>query len=203
MAIYVNNPFSTKEIADMNEENAAERVGTRIRKIRKAKKWSQSDLGERVGLDADRIQKYENGARRPKYELTKKIAHALGVDTQALIDPVTTTYMGVMYALFEMEDLFGLQVQDNGRISLSFGNGVTDMPNSNLRAWCKRIRERDEALKNAKDDAAREKIIFDYNMWKWTFPKALEVNSHRRSRKQELEETISRLQEELDNIGDE
>lgn len=203
MAIYASNPFATKEIADMNEENAAERVGRRIRKVRKAKKWSQSDLGKRVGLNADRIQKYENGARRPKYELTKKIAHALGVDTQALMDPVTTTYMGVMYALFEMEDMFDLHVQDDGRISLSFGNGVTDMPNSDLRAWCKRIKERDEALKNAKDDAEREAIMYDYNMWKWTFPEALVVNSYKRNRKQELKETISRLQEELDNIEDE
>ena len=200
MAMYVNIPFGTKDFADLNEENAAERVGHRIRKIRKAKKWSQAELGEKVGLNADRIQKYENGARRPKYELTKKIAHALGVDTQALTDPVTTTYMGVMYALFEMEDLFDLHVQDDGRVTITFGNGVTDSPNSDLRAWCKRIRERDEALKNAKDDAEREAILYDYNMWKWTFPDALVINSRPRNRKQELEETISRLQEELDHL---
>lgn len=34
---------------------------------------SQTELGEKVGLNADRIQKYENGARKPKADLLKKL----------------------------------------------------------------------------------------------------------------------------------
>ena len=55
-----NNPFGRDPI-DFDEETAASRVGTRIRNIREARGMSQTELGARVGLTADRIQKYENG----------------------------------------------------------------------------------------------------------------------------------------------
>ena len=95
-------PFG-QEIVDFNEETSADRVGGRIRKIRRARNLSQSELGESVGLSADRIQKYENGVRRPKMDMMKKIADALGVDALALTDPVVSNYMGAMYAFFEMD----------------------------------------------------------------------------------------------------
>ena len=38
-------------------------IGKRIRNIRILNGLSQSELGEKLGLTADRIQKYENGAR--------------------------------------------------------------------------------------------------------------------------------------------
>lgn len=41
-------------------------IGKRIRNIRILNGLSQSELGEKLGLTADRIQKYENGARNPK-----------------------------------------------------------------------------------------------------------------------------------------
>ena len=100
--IVVNNPFG-QEIVDFNEETSADRVGGRIRKMRRARNLSQSELGESVGLSADRIQKYENGVRRPKMDMMKKIADALGVDALALTDPVMSNYMGAMYAFFEMD----------------------------------------------------------------------------------------------------
>ncbi len=59
---------------DFNEETAADRVGRRIREIRMAQGMSQAELGEAVGLNADRIQKYENGARKPRADLLKRIA---------------------------------------------------------------------------------------------------------------------------------
>ena len=34
-----------------------------------------------VGLNGDRVQKYENGVRKPKADLLKKFANALGVST--------------------------------------------------------------------------------------------------------------------------
>ncbi len=39
-------------------------VGLRLREARALKSWSQTDLGERVGLTFQQIQKYENGSNR-------------------------------------------------------------------------------------------------------------------------------------------
>ena len=55
-------------------ENSAERIGKRIRDIRTARGLTQSELGQKFELSADRIQKYENCVRTPKKELLKKIA---------------------------------------------------------------------------------------------------------------------------------
>ena len=98
--LMVSNPFGQDPI-DFNEETAADRIGSRIRNIRNSKGLSQSELGERIGLNADRVQKYENGARKPKPDMIKQIASALGVSTLALTDPVTTNYIGAMFAMFE------------------------------------------------------------------------------------------------------
>ena len=198
--MYVTNIFATEDAADFNENTSADRVGARIRKIRKAKGMSQSELGECVGLNADRIQKYENGARRPKFDLTKKIAYALGVEALAITDPVVSNYIGAMYAFFEMEEAYDLKVNDDGRISISFGNGITGAINSNLREWYKRIEQRDEALAGAKNDEERNAIMLDYNQWKWTFPKPLARQTETALRKSQLQHKIEQLQEELNRL---
>ena len=102
--MYVYNPFGTSP-EDFNRETAPNRVGRRIRAIRQEEGMSQGDLGEKVGLNANRIQQYENGARNPKFELCKQIAEALEVEASALLDPQVASYIGAMYAFFEMETL--------------------------------------------------------------------------------------------------
>ena len=59
--IGVDNPLGQDPI-DFYDETAASRIGNRIRTIRVEKGMSQAELGNLVGLTADRIQKYENGA---------------------------------------------------------------------------------------------------------------------------------------------
>lgn len=106
--------------AEYDAETAADRIGNRIRKIRIDRGLSQTELGERIGLSADRVQKYENGARKPKMEMLIKIADALGVSSLALSDPNTTSYLGAMYALFEIESTYGLKIEEkNNAVSLT------------------------------------------------------------------------------------
>ena len=99
-----NNPIDQDPI-DHIEETAANRIGSRIREIRLARGLTQAELGDKVGLTADRIRQYEAGYRKPKTDTIKAIASALEVQPLAMIDPVSTEYLGAVYALFELEKL--------------------------------------------------------------------------------------------------
>ena len=126
-----------RESADTDLFSTAYRVGSSIRFIRKAKGLSQAELGEKVGLTADRVQKYENGIRKPKPELIQEFATALGVNRKALEDPVISDPIGALFALFEMEMLYNLKVErspDNNAI-LTFGHGVSPELDAFLAEW--------------------------------------------------------------------
>ena len=120
--MYVYNPFGTAP-ENFDRETAPSRIGRRIRAIRQEKNMSQGDLGEKVGLNANRIQQYENGARNPKFDLCKQIAEALEVEASALLDPQVASYIGAMFAFFEMETLYDLRLKedDKGQIYIRFG----------------------------------------------------------------------------------
>ena len=98
-------------IEDINYDTSAKRIGRRLRRIRSERKLTQKELGELVNLSADRIQKYENGARKPKPEMLKQFAHVLEVDVTALMDPIPITPKGAMFAFFEMEDALNLKIR--------------------------------------------------------------------------------------------
>jgi transcriptional regulator with XRE-family HTH domain len=61
------------------------KMSERIRRIRKQKGLSQTDLGELIGVSQQVITNYERGAREPNVEILLKIAGALGVTIEALI----------------------------------------------------------------------------------------------------------------------
>lgn len=198
----INNPFGQDPV-DFNEETSADRIGRRIRDIRIAKGLSQAALGEKVGLNADRIQKYENGVRKPKLALLKKIASALEVESIALADPVVSNYFGAMHALFEMEKLYDLRVEKRrDGLVLVFGDGRTDLMNSYLTEWEKVLNDVNEQLSVASTEEEKQAIINNYNNWKWTFPKSISGRLEKSYRKAKLQERISVLQKELDSLGE-
>ncbi len=59
-------------------------IGEKIRKERIRGGLTQKELGERMGVDASTIRKYESGKLNPKLETVQKIAQALHVDIGAL-----------------------------------------------------------------------------------------------------------------------
>ena len=203
--IVVNNRFGQNPM-DFNEETDADRIGDRIREIRLARGMSQADLGEKVGLNADRIQKYENGVRKPKMELLKQIAMALEVETLALTDPVVSNYLGSMYAFFEMEKYYDLNVSRvDGLVILTFGDGISGSMNDYLREWERECRQIEIEMEDASSDKERESIKNNYNMWKWTFPKALQDKTEKELkelRKAKIQEKIDILQQELSDLDD-
>jgi transcriptional regulator with XRE-family HTH domain len=69
-------------------------VGHNIRICRMQQGLSQSELGQRVGLTFQQIQKYENGANRVGASRLIQVAGALGVPLGALFDGTSTAARG-------------------------------------------------------------------------------------------------------------
>ena len=182
-----------KDPMDFNDDTAADRVGRRIKKIRMEKGLSRAELGELVGLSADRIQKYENGARKPKSDLLKKIARALDVETIALTDPVVSNYLGAMYALFEMEERYGIRIKEQDkRIVLYY-----------LDEWMRECKYIDSKLAAATSDEEKEEINKEYIVWKRTFPRAIieRTEEHLRElERKDIEDQINKLQKQLSEL---
>lgn len=63
-------------------------IGENIRKIRKEKNLTQSELAQKIGISYQQIGQYETGKRKPKKETLTKIAKALSVSV-ADLDPDT------------------------------------------------------------------------------------------------------------------
>ena len=203
--IMVNNPFG-QDPMDINEETAADRVGARIRAIRMARGLSQTELGEKVGLNADRVQKYENGVRKPKADMLKQFATALGVSTLALTDPVITNHIGAMYALFEMENQFKVKVEKapddrppGFYISIDFKNDMYKY----MEEWYKVYTTTQSQLEMASSDAEREEILKSYFDWEWNFPKGIVERSEKNLQKAQLKRKIEELQEAYNQLDKE
>lgn len=62
----------------------------RLKQLRTERKLSQSALAEIVGLHYTHIGRYEKGQSRPSTDALKKLADALGVTTDYLIEGETT-----------------------------------------------------------------------------------------------------------------
>ena len=62
-------------------------LGANIRRARKAKKLTQAQLAERIGVTPSAITQYERGDIRPEVEKVRAIAEALGIPEQDLFDP--------------------------------------------------------------------------------------------------------------------
>ena len=65
------------------------------------------------------MAQYETGSRKQKADLTAALAQVLDVETQALDVPNIDSYIGLMYTLFTLEDIYGLTVSEtDGEVCL-------------------------------------------------------------------------------------
>ena len=67
-------------------------IGRRISSIRIQKGMSGNDLGKKVGVSCQQIQKYESGASKASLTMLKRIANSFGVSLYELIGEGETTY---------------------------------------------------------------------------------------------------------------
>ena len=65
-------------------------IGQNIRICRLQRRLSQSELGERIGVSFQQVQKYENGANRVGAGRLTQVANALEVPLLSLFDGTTT-----------------------------------------------------------------------------------------------------------------
>lgn len=61
----------------------------RLRQLRKQKDLSQTELGELVDLHYTHIGRYERGASKPSADAMRRLADALGVSTDYLMEGTT------------------------------------------------------------------------------------------------------------------
>lgn len=62
------------------------KIGEKILMLREEKDMKQKELAELVGVTEATLSRYENGKREPKGEIVSRIAKALNVSTDYLLD---------------------------------------------------------------------------------------------------------------------
>lgn len=183
--------MSTSDTATYS--SSASRIGNRIRRIRTERGMSRAELGEKIGLCQNRVQQYENGRRKPKSPLLKKIAEALSVSVFAL-DPVPTSCIGAMFALFEFEENFCATItegSDGHSIALSF-DPQSELYN-HLERWLLEYDTLQAQLHAASSDDERAEFIKEYHEWKWNYPCNLST-SEKAAKKARIKKKIEELQ---------
>ena len=66
-------------------DKLSKQFGENLKRIRLAKKMSQTDLGEKLNADKGYISTLENGKVNPKLETLNKLAQALGISIEQLL----------------------------------------------------------------------------------------------------------------------
>ena len=194
----------------MEETTTAERVGARIRKIRNLRHITQYELGERVGLNGDRIQKYENGARNPRSDVLENIAEALDCSIYALMDPVASTPLGAMFTFFQMEDDYALSLKrEEDKYILEIPVQKNPELASYLAMWMVRIKQQEAESANImltkeerRDRWKRDmrELQESYDLWKACFPESVTEEMRKIVKKQEIEEQIEKLKMQMEEL---
>ena len=99
-------------------------VGKVIRKCRKIRKMSLTELGKAAGFTkgADvRISQYQADRAVPTTAIKKRLASALGISKYALSPPSLTSNIEIMHTLFKLDDKFPLYIgKHNNRVFMFF-----------------------------------------------------------------------------------
>ena len=57
-----------------------------VKQLRQERGWSQQEVADRVGLNKMTISQYENGKRKPSFEMIEALAEVFHVDLNYLLD---------------------------------------------------------------------------------------------------------------------
>ena len=83
----ISSAFHELQVLDMAEK--LDGFAERIKALRKQKNLSQTELGQLAGLHYTNIGRFERGASRPSGDTLKRLADALGVTSDYLLEGST------------------------------------------------------------------------------------------------------------------
>lgn len=88
-------------------------IGERIRFLRNLRGMTQKSLGLLMHFPENaadvRVAQYESGTRKPKEDVTEKLAELLDVSPRALNVPMIDNAFGVAHTFFALQDKYGLE----------------------------------------------------------------------------------------------
>lgn len=159
-------------------------IGQKIKKYREAKNLTQKQVALRAGMSEPAIRNYELGNRTPSAKQIEKIALSLDVSPFAISNPDLESYVGVMHALFYLEENYGvIPGKINGEVCLRFKDRFYGV-STDIEKWL----EKYQAVQNASEDDI-EKMEAYYEEWKNSYPRlsAQETMKALRSKRQSNE----------------
>jgi len=77
--------YNIKEVIRLKSDERLS-LSSNLKRIRKDRKLSQSELAEKAGISRVAIGSYENGKRIPNASILSKLAHALEIDVNNLLN---------------------------------------------------------------------------------------------------------------------
>lgn len=157
-------------------------IGKKIKKYREeGKKLTQKQLALCAGMSEPAIRNYELGNRTPSEKEMEKITLSLDIIPFAISNPTLESYIGVMHALFYLEENYGVIPEEiNGEICLRFKEKFSGI-SRNVEKWLKEY----QTVQNASEDDI-EKAEAYYKEWKNSYPRlsAQETMKTLRSKRQ-------------------
>ena len=118
------------------------RTGELIRKYRKMRGLTQTELAEKCGLTDSAIRNYELGNRTPGDDQVRGIASALQVAPEALSDVSAGTAREALELIFRIDEEFGLKPKEvDGEVVLAIDPASKKAPKlaQALKAWLAQI----------------------------------------------------------------
>jgi transcriptional regulator with XRE-family HTH domain len=127
-------------------------ISEKIKYFRTAHKMSREKLSELSGISLSTIRKYESGERKPKADQLLKLADALGISINTLLDFDIKTVSDLLSLIFKMDEQVDMKMEierddtgtyDAGSIRLSFAN---DTVNQKLLSYILACQKREEYI---------------------------------------------------------
>lgn len=111
-------------------------IGSKIKKLRIASGYNQTQFAKMLEIPRTTYINYENGHREPSKEMIEKIAAALNVEISDLIgQPITISYDEKEYLIEQLMNKLGYQIigdDSEGYLCIKYKNAEYEIDQSDL-----------------------------------------------------------------------
>ena len=112
-------------------------LAERIRLLRKERKLTMKQLGERIGVSESAVSQYESGGRSPDVDKLTQLARVLGCTTDYLVGNVDSPYM------ISTPELKALGIEWVELVSAAVKDGLSPQDVQTVIEAVKKIRPKD------------------------------------------------------------